>query len=201
MTILGRTIVRSDGYIGSPGYNVLHWSAGVGAGPTSEEAVEEWHDTVEASWTALAGSFTPDATFTIDPTVVYFDDSDGVIIGATTDPNSSRTWEGESTGGTIDRSACYTVNTRTSEYVNGRRLVGRIFVGPISNEVILSDGQIDADTALAVEGFMDGMISGLGGRLAVWHRPTIALPDSGAYGDVVSFKCNTVPGTLRSRKT
>lgn len=201
MTLLGRSIVRSTGYEGAPGFNIIHWSAGLGPGPSDPDAVGEWHDTLEAAFTELLGSFVSGVVFTIEASVVYFDASDGVLVGATTDPNGDRTMVGTGAGGSLSRATCYAVNTRTDDFVNGRRLRGRMFLGPIHTGVINLDGQIGQATANAVGDAFDGCISGLGARLAVWHRPTEAAPTSGSYGDVTSVQCNTVPGTLRSRKT
>jgi hypothetical protein len=201
MTTLGRSIVESTGYIGGPGYNVIHWSAGAGAGPTSTGGVEEFHDTLQASFTALAPYLIEVVEFTILPQVDCFSDSDGVIFASTTDPTSGRVVVGEAEGRTLDRAACVTTRFRTEEYVNGRRLQGRAFIGPVGVSAFNTLGQIDAGVQTDVEDALAGLITGLGGRLAVWHRPTTPSGTDGSYGDVTSIQANQMPGTLRSRKS
>lgn len=200
MTILGRTVVESTGYTGSPGYNIIHWSAGVGAGPTDPDGVEEFHDTLETALTTISSILIDGVEFTINPAVDCFDASDGVIVSSTTDPGTPRVIVGSDEGKTLDRSACVTLRYRTEEYVNGRRLQGRSFLGPIGVGAFNTLGQIDATVQSDVEDAWAGLFTGLGGRLAVWHRPTTPSGTDGSYGDVTSVLCNPTPGTLRSRK-
>lgn len=201
MTLLGRSIVRSEGYLGGPGYNVIHWSAGVGPGPGDADGVEEWHDTLFAAFDSVDFALLEDVTYTIEESVAYFDDSDGVILGSTTDPAGDRIITGTGVGVFLSRATQAVVAERTDVYVNGRRLQGRIFFGPIQAEIIGADGQITDVHVANIGAAFDGCISGLGGRLAVWHRPSTPTSTDGTYGDVQSVTCRKVPGTLRSRKT
>jgi hypothetical protein len=201
MTLVGRTIVQSTGYLGGPGYNILHWTAGVGAGVNDVDGVEEFHDTLEATLSSVDEWIADDVTLSILPDVVYFNDDDGVILGSTTDPGGIRVVPGLGTGTSLSRATQANVGFRTEEYVNGRRLKGRMFLGPIASDIIGADGQIYAESVTDIPAAFSGLISGLGGRLAVWHRPTDAAPTSGSYGDVTTITCSRVPGTLRSRKT
>lgn len=201
MTLLGRTIVRTTGFVGEPGYNILHWSAGVGPGPSDPDGVEEFHDTLESAFTDLSGWFNNQQTITIDDSVDYFDASDGVILGSTVDPGGPRVIDCTSTSFFITRSTCAVLSLRTDKYINGRRLIGRIFLGPLAASVLDGAGQIADGSSAYAAGAFSGAISGLGGRLAVWHRPTVAAPTSGDYGDVVSMRVPDTPGNLRSRIT
>lgn len=201
MTILGRSIVRSTNYIGAPGYNIIHWSAGVGPGPTDSGGVEEFHDTLAQSFTDIVGFLVDDVVFTIEESVAYFDDSDGVLLGSTTDPSGDRVITGTGDPSGISRATQILMNLRTDDYVNGRRLQGRIFIGPISTSIIGTTGQLGLTVPGDVETAFSGLISGLGGRLAVWHRPTTSSGSDGSYGDVTSLTVRGTPGTLRSRKT
>lgn len=201
MTILGRSVVKSTGFLGEPGYNIIHWSAGVGPGPSDPGGVEEWHDTLEASYSGISGYLINQAVLEIESQVVWFDDSDGVILGATTDPAGARIIDCSDLEFNVPRSLCATLRLRTDDFVNGRRLQGRIFLGPLGATPLGGDGQIIEGAQNQVTTSFAGLISGLGGRLAVWHRPTESAPASGAYGDVTGLICNSVPGTLRSRKT
>lgn len=201
MTLVGRTIVRSDGYVGSPGYNILHWTGGIGAGPESTGGVEEFHDTLETAFLAVAGYLVTGVTFTIESDVAYFDDSDGVIIGSTLDPVDRDPGVGSGSGTQTSRATQIVCATRTAEYVNGRRLQGRFFLGPAAANGIGGDGQITTGAKDDIADNFAGLITGLGGRLAVWHRPTNDPPTNGTYGDVTSLTVRGTPGTLRSRKT
>jgi hypothetical protein len=201
MTLLGRSIVRTTGYIGAPGINVVHWSAGIGPGPDDPDAVDEFHDTLSTALINFVGALPTTITWTIDPQVVYFDASDGVLLGSTADPGAPRAWTGDGSGTTESRATQLCMRFNTGAYVNGRELQGRMFLGPVSNEALGSDGQITSTLVANTPGYMSGLISGLGGRLAVWHRPTTPTGTDGSYADVTSITMNATPGTLRSRKT
>lgn len=201
MTLLGRTVVRTTGFVGEPGYNIIHWSAGSGPGPSDSGGVEEWHDTLETSLSALADWFNNQQTITISESVDYFDASDGVILGSTVDPGGDRVIDCTSTDFLVPRSTCAVLSERTDRYINGRRLIGRIFLGPIAASILDGSGNIVPGASAVAAGAFAGCISGVGGRLAVWHRPTPGAPTSGDYGDVVSLSVPVTPGTLRSRKT
>lgn len=201
MTLVGRTILRSEGYIGGPGYNILHWTGGFGAGPDSPGGVEEFHDTLETALLGNAGYLVTGVTFTIEPDVAYFDATDGVIVGSTLDPVSRTPAVGSGSGVQLSRATQIVCALKTAEYVNGRRLQGRFFLGPAAINGIGTDGQIGAGAQADIEDNFSGLITGLGARLAVWHRPTPGSPTSGSYGDVTYLTVRSTPGTLRSRKT
>lgn len=201
MTLLGRSIIESTGYTGAPGYNVVHWSGGFGAGPNDPDGVEEFHDNLETLLLAVAGYLRDQGTWTVLPDVVHFDDSDGVILGSVTDPGGARIVEGSGSGAALSTvtQACCALST--DRYVGGRRLQGRMFLGPIAATALDSNGQISVTAAPDIAGNFSGLISGLGGRLAVWHRPPVGNPTGGDYGDVITVTTRFTPGTLRSRKT
>lgn len=206
MTLMGRTLVRSEGYIGAPGYNVLHWTAGVGPGPGDPGGVEEFHDTLEACYSVFAEFVNPEVTFTIEQEVTCFDDSDGVLTAVTVDPTGDRTIVGFGSGFGISRATAICTRLFTAEIVNGRRLQGRVFIGPAAASALDGDGQITSAARAAIDGGFYAAYTGLGGILAVWHRPTFSgTPpvnnNDGAYGDVTGVSSNEIPGTLRSRKS
>lgn len=201
MTLLGRSVVRATGFVGAPGYNIIHWSAGVGPGPSDPEGVEEWHDSLQTTLALYSGVLVNGVSMFIEADVVYFDDSDGVILGSTTDPIGDRGIACTGTGTDMSRATCLTVRHRTSDYVNGRRLQGRTFLGPVASQALDVYGQVNSTIIDDAADNWVGLISGLGGRLAVWHRPTTPTGTDGSYGDVTSISINSVPGTLRSRKT
>lgn len=201
MTIVGRSLVRSVGYIGSPGYNVLHWTAGLGPGPSDEGGVEEFHDSLQAAYDVWATACNPQVTFEVLPEVTYFDDEDGVLAGVTIDPTGVRTIVSTGSGFGSSRATAMCLRLFTGTIVNGRRLQGRIFIGPAAASALDSNGQIASGVIPGIESGASGLFTGLGGILCVWHRPVGDPPAGGTYGDVMGVSCNQTPGTIRSRKT
>lgn len=201
MTIVGRTIVRSTGYIGAPGINVIHWTAGLGPGPTDEDGVDEFHATLFDALTNYDSASPVAVDFAIEPQVVYFDASDGVLLGSTSDPDTPRVWSGTDASYPTSMANQLCIRFNTGTYVNGRELQGRMFLGPCGGYPFGLDGQVSSSIVNATPTWFSGLISGGGGRLAVWHRPTSVSAADGVYADVTAATCNTTPGTLRSRKT
>lgn len=199
--MVARTIIRTTGYVGAPGINVLHWTRGLGPEVTDPEAVGQFHLEVQTMLESYLDIIPSTITISIDPDVPYFQHTDGVILGVTTDEGYPRSYSGTSSLNNGPRDTALCIRYRTEEFVNGRRLQGRTFLGPISSDAIGNDGQIETGWITDTPDFFTALYTGIGARLAVWHRPTNEPPSNGAYGDVTSVTCNATPGTMRSRKT
>lgn len=200
MTLLARAIVTTTGYIGAPGINVVHYSAGLGPAVSDSDSADQFLPELLACFQGYASIMPAGLTLTVSPDVSYFDDSDGVILGVTSYTGGPLTMTGASSILNGSRAVQLTVRHKTDQFVGGRRLQGRTFVGPITGDAIGNDGQIEAGWIDDTPDIWSGAISGLGARLAVWHRPTTPTGTDGAYGDVVNITANATPGTLRSRK-
>lgn len=202
MSILARMIVTSEGYNGAPGYNILHTSQGTLAYPLDKQ---EWANGfgvgLSNGFQDVQAYLVDEVTFSIGPTVQFIESDTGELVDEVTANFSNPVITGTGSGMALDRSACVNVALRTNDFINGRRLIGRSFIGPISNNGFTSAGQIDSGVVATFSGMFDGLTSGLGARLCVWHRPTSPTAADGAYGDVVTVVARSVPGTLRSRKT
>jgi len=201
MTLLARVVIESAGYLGAPGYNIMHFSPGTISGFDHQTIADSACQDVSDRYQDVQSFFVDDETWTIGPTVPFFKVTTGESVAEVTASFSNQVITGTGSDIYMDRSACVNVAFRTNDFVSGRRLIGRSFVGPISAQAFASNGQIQNTALAAFGGMFDGAISGLGPMLAVWHRPTTPSGTDGSYGDVVTVTARSVPGTLRSRKT
>jgi hypothetical protein len=202
MTVLGRSIVRTTGYIGAPGINVIHWVSATGTeGSYDVSLVNDWHSKL---WNVVDHYLTDvpdDVTMSIDHDVIIFEDSTGQAIGSISDTLSGASAPGTSSGTNASRGDCLTLRHSTSQWVNGRRLTGRTFYGPMAASMFDTDGQVASAFTSTTPGVWADLTTGLDGLLVVWHRPTSPTASDGAYGVVNVTICNSTPGSLRSRKT
>jgi hypothetical protein len=86
----------------------------------------------------------------------------------------------------------------TATVVGNRRLRGGIYLGPIADFAITSTGAIQSAANAAVASAYQAMISGIGPRLQVYHRPVGG--SGGVAGDVTGVTVMPLPAVLRSRR-
>lgn len=200
MTLLARVKVEVAGWVGGPGVNVLHFSAGLTQPGWDDAQVNGLLDDVYATYLAMTQIFSPGITVTVNPEVSLFNDTSGeiqnVVVGTTT-PSTFVT-----TGGNAQTvpSTMLLARFGTDRFMGGRRLQGRSFIGPCTSTAFDSSGTIVTPVRNTLEAAYDGLVSGLGARLAVWHRPSAAGMTDGAYGDVVNVQAWGKPAVLRSRR-
>lgn len=207
MTNLARAVVALDGWIGGPGVNVLHFSEGF-APPFDEDSIQGTADELHTAYSACADMLAPGVTITIPAAFPIFDVDTGEIVDVISVPEPVDVITSTGTSGSTSRAAQICVRLSTSKFINGRRLQGRFFFGPIGGGLLQSDGQVSPTMQNNFTDAFGGMTSGIGTRLAVWHRPKgnphadpPVPPTGGDWADVISVKGSPTPGTLRSRVT
>lgn len=199
MTTLIRTKIVSSGYEGGPGVNVLHFSAGT-SGTWTQEAVDGMFEELHDLYFGIKAAFPTVVSLLPDPELQEIDVESGEIIGVWTQTGWTAALAGTATALNAPRGQCLTVAYQTDIWHEGKRLRGRSFIGPVSNSVVGDDGQIyTAWQALVADNYV-ALTSGVGPRLAVFHRANSSTHTGGYYGDVVSIRVNKRPGNLRSRR-
>jgi hypothetical protein len=199
MTTLMRTKIVSSGYIGGPGVNVLHLSAGT-AGVFNQTLVNGMFQELRNLWDSTKSYWTDDASFLPDAEVQEIDVESGDIIGAWTQTGWTEPVVGTSAGSNVSRGNCLTIAFQTDVWEAGKRLRGRMFMGPLGTNTTGDDGQIFGVVVTNVADTFEAITSGLAARLAVYHRPLKGQSTGGYYGDVITVRCNSKPGNLRSRR-
>lgn len=199
MTDLARVRLAASGWNGGPGVNVLHYSSGtLGAwdGAAAQSTIDELHAFVNDCSMLWA----PGITITFPTSLDIIDSDTGNLIGIEPVPTPVAAVASTGTGASVSRGSQVCMNLLTDMFRNGRRLQGRIFLGPVAQGQIGSDGAINLGSRQLFESKMAAMTSGVGTRLAVYSRPKGNPPSTGYYGDVVAVHCKVTPANLSSRR-
>lgn len=200
MTLLARIRVESDGFPGAPGYNILHFSEGqaVGGG-WGPSLVDQVCTEVHTLYSDLATYLRHGTTFRVVPDVTIFDDATGEI-------QDVKAWETDllpiSTSGDqgpVPWSTAALVRLTGDRFVNGRRVNGRVFLGPLAGRTMDGTGRLMANFMGDIGIAFEAITGGLGPRLAVWHRPTTRAAANGTYADVAAVSVRSTPSNLRKR--
>lgn len=200
MAQIARTRVQIDYAGGGPGVTTCYWSKGLSASAYDADLAGAFADDLETTLLAMQAAFPNWLTFTVLAQVDVLEASTGEIQDQLVATDGTRIVPGTNTNLDASRATQVCVNLLTSDFVNGRRLRGRHFWGPLAPNLIISDGSVFAAFREDIPDDYSGMISGLGPRLAVWHRPTGPTASDGTYGDVTSVVAKRLPGILRSRR-
>lgn len=199
MTQMGRTRIALDGWIGAPGVNTLHWCA-PGHADIDQEDVDNFHETLSEAMAELGERLASGITWEIEPTASVHEVDTGTLIGAFTQGDATYTGTGYGSAAASSRATMLVCSFLTGDIIAGRRLRGRMFLGPAAAGCFGADGQVTAAVRSTTPPMFDGIVDPLAARLIVWHRPTPAEPSSGAYGDVTGVSIFSKPGVLRSRR-
>jgi hypothetical protein len=88
----------------------------------------------------------------------------------------------------------------TSVIVNGRRLQGRSYLGPVGTNTNASGNVASTANAAALTAAALLNTGATASKLVVWKRPTPAFPAAGQTADVTGYGTNTEFAVLRSRR-
>lgn len=199
MTNLARMEIKLSGWVGGPGVNVFHFSEGLSAGWSSQAVVDDLYDEVNT----LVGTF---RQVCVAGTAVVASDELKIIDAATGElvdiksPSDAPTpVTSTADPSATSRATMALVQFGTNDFLNGRRLKGRMFMGPLAGASLGTDGLITSALREAVPDWFEAITSGTGPRLCVWHRPTDLAPSSGSWGDVTTVAVRQTPSYLSSR--
>ena len=155
-------------------------------------------DRLSASINHVVSTFPGAYTFTPDTSVDDINPVTGVLTGS--HPVSSASHTGGASQGYLATMAMIAVTWITGAFVNGRRLTGRTFFGPVSTEYIDTDGSpgsglLTAAGLTAADWYDPGATTT---DTVVWHRP-VAGAGGQCYG-IVSHSIKDKYAVLRSRR-
>jgi len=188
--------VNLDGWQGAPGVNTLYFRHA--AVPTIEDA-QQVADLIKTAYDSLKAWYVSGVKITVDPNVDVIQDSDGKLQTSTVIvPPATVTGSGATT--TTSRATMALAKFNTDAVVNGRRLRGRSFLGPIAAQGVATDGTLTTAFGTAILSAYNGLLDIAGGRLVVWHRPSAPGAQDGTSGFVQNVTYKTLPAVLRSRR-
>lgn len=202
MATVYRFKVVLSNFLGGPGLNVWHMCQAGALGGADQSDLEGMAADINAVYDALRTNMVSGVKYDIAPIVEGFDVETGSLsdVVGITPPTGNN---GMSTG-TISRATQLCVRLKTDAIRGNRLMQGRHFIGPIGAGAIGSDGQVTSGVRSAVPTAYGGVLDINGnGRLVVYGRKYTdkdGVTHPGKIGYVQAVICNSVPGTLRSRK-
>lgn len=200
MTEIARARVSLTWDNGGPGVNTFHFTKGTLVGDDWEDVGETFFEELAGVYVTLADYMISTLTWAIEPTFDILDVESGDITGVATAGGDFHTGAGASSATKNSRATQICVNYATDIWQDGRRLRGRTFFGPIDTNAMQTDGTIGSADQTAIRNSFTAITSGVGPRLAVYHRPGPSPASVGYLGDVVQATVKTLPAILRSRR-
>lgn len=199
MPNLLRGVVTINYGAGSPGVNVWTFSPGTGGTGWAQETINNVAQDIYDAYDGSKTIFSPGVSIDTPEFYTEFDPLTGQAVGIHTADQGS----GNITAAGSDNSGyhglCICVNLLTDRWINGRRLSGRMYLGPSSLDAFLNTGTIRDVFAQQAADTFDAATSGVGPRLAIWHRPTQKGGSDGSYGDVQAVSVKRSPSYVKSR--
>lgn len=200
MAEIARSRVELVWDYGGPGVNTYYWSKGTATGDWDAIA-QDFHDELGTAFAAIDNYMVSSCTWTVSPDVDIIEVETGYLINQFTLPDTPPTGTGGNTGKAVSRAQQFCINFGTDVFFEGKRLRGRTFFGPVGNDVVTANSTVGSSDRIAIEDAWTAVTSGVGSRLAVYHRANPSTHTGGYYGDVVSVRVKDVLGTLSSRRS
>ena len=205
MPVIARTYVGLTGWNGAPGVNVVHWEPHGTLGADAEDytptLVVAAILAMRTAYEAAVDYFSPGVTVHFPNDATLIDVATGDAVDSVVGNDYVQDLVAAGTNGQESRATQACLALKTARFINGRRLQGRLFLGPISSGALQSNGQMDttfvSDVNTAFLPLTTGGTADI--QLAVWHRPK---PPNGA-GDVagaVTALVGAKPAILRTRR-
>jgi hypothetical protein len=200
MALLARMRISLTNWAGGPGVTTWYFSEGsTGGGAWSQAVVDDLYNEVNSTYEGFAVALQEGVQAVAEPELAIIDSATGKLVDARTPSDPPDTIQAASQGGNQSRGVQMLIRFSTDDFVGGRRLKGRSYIGPLNDTAMGLNGQIATFLVAELPARFTALISGLGPRLAVYHRPSADGASDGSWGDVTSVKVRPLPSYLRSR--
>lgn len=184
------------GVLGLPGVHTTYWT-GASSSPVTADATDVVAR-VRAFWDSFKANMGPGVVIAPNNNVDVLDQATGALQGSLAGGSVASV---AATGATLlPFQTMMLLKLGTGVVVNGRRLQGRSFIGPLAASTNTGGNVVAAaNTALttAAASFNSGATSS---ALVVWHRPSGSPPSGGTTAVVTTYNTSTVFAVLRSRR-
>lgn len=181
---------------GLPGLHTTYWT-GASSTPVQADATDV-AARVRAFWNSLASIMAAGVVINPIAGVDILNQATGELEGGLVTGTLSSV---SATGtGSLPSATMLLLKYATAAIINGRRLQGRSFIGPVSTSVN-TGGNPTAASSTALSTAAALLTSGAtASALVVWHRPTELVPAGGVVSPVTAFGTATEFAVLRSRR-
>lgn len=198
MADLARVRLALGGWDGAPGVNTLHFSPG-NADWDDQGDVDEFYVTLDALVSDFKDSLVAGVTVTIEPELTIFDSVTGNVTAVKSPTTAPGTQTSTSEASHTSRATQALLRFKTGEYVDGKQIAGRMFLGPLSGVDITTGGLMTSAAIAAYPTWFEPIYTGTGPRLCVWRRPAGGAGPGGIYADVIQVSVRSKPSYLSSR--
>lgn len=207
MANIHRVRAVSTGWTGAPGLNTFYFKNAI-LQTTPEEDAQLGADRVRAAMFELVNTFPQGHICTVDPVVDFINDENGELVESfgVTPPAPTN---GIAVSGFQGIALMLLASWRTGGVVQGRRVSGRAFIGPVAEQQD-TNGSPNADQRIKLAQFGAAMLDkGISGPdLVVWSRPKYVQPladppvlvRAGSSHVVTSMTSSDKYAVLRSRR-
>jgi hypothetical protein len=203
MSVIARVKLRWSGFIGGPGYTILHfrdfgWDTAADVDTTAAQGAVDRVDTFAEG----VKTYLPYAVqLAVEPEVEVLEDTTGELLEVRgTTPDAAHVSPASSSA-VFAGPVGLVISWKTGLVRNGRRVHGRTFLVPLNGNVFASDGTLtsgvrtDFLTAAAALANPAGTPD-----LGVWARPSAPAATDGEWGVVTSWNVPDMAAVLRSRR-
>lgn len=193
------------GTSGGPGLTQLAIREPSGTFAT-DASVQSCVNAVRAFWNAIAAQLPDEIVLTVQPTVDWYREADGELIGSITAATAPLSVQG-GFAGSFSMATGYKCNLQTGVIRDGRRVRGSLYVVPAASTVFSTSGTVasgsrtTANTALAT---LKSSINGSGLEWCVYSRERQATATKpyrpGITSPVTIAEVNEKSAVLRGRR-
>jgi hypothetical protein len=200
VTAIMRIRTELSGWQGAPGLSTLYFLPATVGGSNTDAA--DCAARVRAAWNAARGLFTTQFNALVQPQVDVIDDATGLLVGSLS--GGSPVGVTGNNGTAFESIATMALlQMGTAVILRGRKLRGRLFLGPVATPNVTSDGQLLLATGSTVAAAFAATLSGSTASVPViWDRPGKAPHPvhAGTSATVTTWACPARLSVLRSRR-
>lgn len=164
-----RVRIALTGWTGGPGLSTLYFTNGAGTLAAAQALVDGVHDW----WAAHVNSFyASNVDLQIQGDVDEIDEATGNVTN-TFSATAPAVINGGGASGMAPPEVMALLHLRTGTFIAGRRVAGRMFIGPIAQGSITSAGELDSGGVANLTAQLGYCVASVpaGNVWEVWHRP------------------------------
>lgn len=193
------TVARLDcvgsGWTGGPGLSSYYFYTD---NPPTQTVVDALEAAVNAAYYACRSFLPLGISYQVQQEVRTYDEQNGMQIGDASITAPADPVVGTDNGRQLSRATMMKLRFTTGVFVNGRRIRGGNYFGPLGYTALDTEGQLASAAKSTLTNAFSGLLTVPNAALVVWHRPVDGA--GGATGVVTSVTVGTKPATLRSRR-
>lgn len=196
--------VQADigGFAGGPGINSWYFTFLPGGGPLDVTSANAAAQALQDFYQLTAQQLQSDVSITVLPDVTEIDETNGQVtnVVVATIPLAPTAGQGSDPA---SHATHVKIRLRTDTFLNGRRIQGGPFFGPIPGTAIGANGDIVTSQGQNIVTQLTSAYSGLSSSNqspVVWRRPSFKGATDGAIGLVTQVSYFPRPAVLRSRR-